>query len=113
MVEALSTVRCAAPETPRVNKVNDPWERTDVLVNVSDCVDFYSDDTDSNNEGVTVAAATATVSGGSGRRNVVRRGPAAAMPDQQTSALVDDDLIRLLNGCGNRTENKDGETGVI
>jgi len=117
MVKAFSTVRCAAPETLRVNAVEEPWVQTDVLINADECVDFYSDDTDAEDEGVVLPGATAAVSRSSGRRNFGRRGPTALVPDLSRSAAVDDDqqddINRALGNDGTAANAADGVRGVI
>jgi len=67
LLEGLSKVRYAIAELLRVDRVEDPWEPTDILVNVNDCTDYDPDD-DTESEDEDDAAAVRT--GGDRRQRV-------------------------------------------
>jgi len=50
LLKGLATARHQAQELLRVDEVEDPWEPTDVLINVDDCEDCCSSDTDTDSE---------------------------------------------------------------
>jgi len=48
LVVGLATVRFAIAETLRVDKVEEPWEPTDMLIRVEDCEDVGTEKQDAS-----------------------------------------------------------------
>ena len=88
LMDGLATVRFAIAETLRVDKVEEPWEPTDMLIRVEDCEDYDSaatEATETDNE--LEATVNATTVGTTQRRNnddndnnTIRRRQATQVP---------------------------------
>lgn len=115
LLRGLAKVRFAVPELLRVDEIDTPWEKTDVLVNIEDCVDYDSANTeetesDSDNE---------VNNGNAASRHPTRQPVADAVTsadwwrerrEEQRQQEEQDAVDRKLKGG---VETKEGSSGVI
>jgi len=50
LIRSLQSCRCAISELLRVNKTDKPWELTEALININDCVDHDSMESEEEND---------------------------------------------------------------
>jgi len=137
LLRGLATVRCTVPELRRVDEVEEPWEKTDALINVSEMVDCDSAATESTDSEVDEGISSGVGGGGGAEATQVARprttqahdqsrrekrwrgqpmveaAPSAMFRQREQDAADEQLALEIALGPSNSSDNQDGTTGII